>query len=214
MNKRKVCNTILLTTIIIGIILFYYFKPIDLSVDNLRALVKESNISYLIFLGLWIIRLFVFIPGMTLMLIGGVIFSPIEALILSLSGLVISDSIIFILGKSGLFEGLKNKIKEKYSDIYSLIEHENHKILAVGILCPIAPTDVICYLSSYLGLSYRRFIITFIAANIPALVLYSFLGDSFNDSAYKSIFIISTLVVTSVITIKEWRKLKLSINER
>ena len=69
MNKRKVCNTILLTTIIMGIILFYYFKPIDLSVDNLRALVKESNISYLIFLGLWIIRLFVFIPGMTLMLI-------------------------------------------------------------------------------------------------------------------------------------------------
>ena len=78
MNKRKVCNTILLTTIIMGIILFYYFKPIDLSVDNLRALVKESNISYLIFLGLWIIRLFVFIPGMTLMLIGGVIFSPIR----------------------------------------------------------------------------------------------------------------------------------------
>ena len=98
MNKRKVCNTILLTTIIMGIIL--------LSVDNLRALVKESNISYLIFLGLWIIRLFVFIPGMTLMLIGGVIFSPIEALILSLSGLVISDSIIFILGKMLVFQVL------------------------------------------------------------------------------------------------------------
>lgn len=112
-----------------------------------------------------------------------------------------------------LFEGIKNKIKKKYKDIYKLVEEENHKILAIGVLCPVAPTDVICYLSSYLGLGYRRFIITFIIANIPAVSLYSFLGDSFSNSIYNTVFIIITLIVTSIITIKKWNKLKLNIHQ-
>lgn len=213
MKKRKVYNVLILSMIILGSIAFCLFNPIDLSIENLKMIIKGSNIAYLVFLGIWIIRLIAFIPGVSLMLLGGLIFSPIEALILSLLGLVLSDTLVFILGKMDLFEGIKNKIKKKYKDIYKLVEEENHKILAIGVLCPVAPTDVICYLSSYLGLGYRRFIITFIIANIPAVSLYSFLGDSFSNSIYNTVFIIITLIVTSIITIKKWNKLKLNIHQ-
>ncbi|CUO91275.1 VTT domain-containing protein [Clostridium disporicum] len=213
MKKRKIYNVLILSMIILGSIAFCLFNPIDLSIENLKMIIKGSNIAYLIFLGIWIIRLIAFIPGVSLMLLGGLIFSPIEALILSLLGLVLSDTLVFILGKMDLFEGIKNKIKKKYKDIYKLVEEENHKILAIGVLCPVAPTDVICYLSSYLGLGYRRFIITFIIANIPAVSLYSFLGDSFSNSIYNTVFIIITLIVTSIITIKKWNKLKLNIHQ-
>ncbi|MCD2501971.1 VTT domain-containing protein [Clostridium sp. NSJ-145] len=213
MKKRKVYNVIILSMIILVSITFCLFNPIDLSIENLKMIIKGSNIAYLVFLGIWIIRLIAFIPGVSLMLLGGLIFSPIEALILSLLGLVLSDTLVFILGKMDLFEGIKNKIKKKYKDIYKLVEEENHKILAIGVLCPVAPTDVICYLSSYLGLGYRRFIITFIIANIPAVSLYSFLGDSFSNSIYNTVFIIITLIVTSIITIKKWNKLKLNIHQ-
>ena len=213
MKKRKIYNVLILSMIILGSIAFCFFNPIDLSIENLKMIIKGSNIAYLIFLGIWIIRLIAFIPGVSLMLLGGLIFSPIEALILSLLGLVLSDTLVFILGKMDLFEGIKNKIKKKYKDIYKLVEEENHKILAIGVLCPVAPTDVICYLSSYLGLGYRRFIITFIIANIPAVSLYSFLGDSFSNSIYNTVFIIITLIVTSIITIKKWNKLKLNIHQ-
>lgn len=213
MKKRKIYNVLILSMIILGSIAFCLFNPIDLSIENLKMIIKGSNIAYLIFLGIWIIRLIAFIPGVSLMLLGGLIFSPIEALILSLLGLVLSDTLVFILGKMDLFEGIKNKIKKKYKDIYKLVEEENHKILAIRVLCPVAPTDVICYLSSYLGLGYRRFIITFIIANIPAVSLYSFLGDSFSNSIYNTVFIIITLIVTSIITIKKWNKLKLNIHQ-
>lgn len=213
MKKRKIYNVLILSMIILGSIAFCLFNPIDLSIENLKMIIKGSNIAYLVFLGIWIIRLIAFIPGVSLMLLGGLIFSPIEALILSLLGLVLSDTLVFILGKMDLFEGIKNKIKKKYKDIYKLVEEENHKILAIGVLCPVAPTDVICYLSSYLGLGYRRFIITFIIANIPAVSLYSFLGDSFSNSIYNTVFIIITLIVTSIITIKKWNKLKLNIHQ-
>ena len=213
MKKRKIYNVLILSMIILGSIAFCLFNPIDLSIENLKMIIKGSNIAYLIFLGIWIIRLIAFILGVSLMLLGGLIFSPIEALILSLLGLVLSDTLVFILGKMDLFEGIKNKIKKKYKDIYKLVEEENHKILAIGVLCPVAPTDVICYLSSYLGLGYRRFIITFIIANIPAVSLYSFLGDSFSNSIYNTVFIIITLIVTSIITIKKWNKLKLNIHQ-
>lgn len=120
MKKRKVYNVIILSIVILSIIGFYLFNPIDLSIENLRMMVKGSNIAYLVFLGIWVIRLVAFIPGVSLMLLGGLIFSPIEALILSLSGLVLSDTLVFILGKIDLFDGIKSKIKKRYKDIYKI----------------------------------------------------------------------------------------------
>ena len=113
MKKRKIYNVLILSMIILGSIAFCLFNPIDLSIENLKMIIKGSNIAYLIFLGIWIIRLIAFIPGVSLMLLGGLIFSPIEALILSLLGLVLSDTLVFILGKMDFFEGIIHKIKKQ-----------------------------------------------------------------------------------------------------
>lgn len=215
MKKRNLSKIILLLVVVFGILAVNYIGPvdIDISIESLRVWVKGSNISYLIFLSLWILRLVLFIPGVTLMLLGGLIFSPMEAFILSMLGLIISDSLVFAIGKSSLFEGLRNKLKNKYEDIFILIQEYNYKLLALGVLCPVAPTDVICYLSSYLGLGYRKFLITFVLANLPATFLYSFLGTSFSESIYNTLFIVIMLAVTSIVSILEWNKLKASLDD-
>lgn len=204
---------ILYTTIIfITVVLVYIFMnsniSLDFSISNLRVWVGNSQLAPVIFIALWIIRLVAFIPGMTLMLLGGIIFSPLEAFILSLIGLVISDSLVFLLGKARLFKGFRNNLNKKYSDILILIQKYDYKFLALGVLCPVAPTDAICYLSSYLGIGYLKYIFTFIIANTPALILYSYLGESFQDSIYNTIFIIVTLLATGLLSLKVWNKLK------
>jgi uncharacterized membrane protein YdjX (TVP38/TMEM64 family) len=68
--------------------------------------------------------------------------------------------------------------------------------LALGIICPIAPTDAICYLSAAAGLNYKTYIFTIILANIPLMLIYSFVGISVSDSLFGT-----TLVILSVMLI-------------
>lgn len=89
-----------------------------------------------------------------------------------------------------------------------LIEEYSYKILAVGVLCPVAPTDVIVFLSSYVGMKLSKFLLIFITANIPALFLYSYLGESFQGSSMNSIFIIVTLAISGMLYIRLWNDLK------
>ena len=131
---------------------------IDFSIDTLRKWIDRSEYSKLFFILLWGIRLIAFIPGVTLMLLGGLIFDPSKAFLLSLIGIVLSDTLIFLLAKGNLFKRLKEKVSNKYPDLVKLIDRYNYKILAIGVLCPIAPTDVIVFLSSYMGMSFIRFV--------------------------------------------------------
>ena len=142
------------------------------------------------------------------MILCGLIFDPSKAFLLSMIGIVLSDILVFLLAKSKLLSGFRNKLENKYKDIIDLIEKYNYKILGIGVLCPVAPTDAIVFLSSYVGMKFSRFLVVFIIANIPALFLYSNLGESFQDSNMNTIFIIITLIISGILSIKLWNNLK------
>lgn len=187
---------------------------VEFTIENLKEWVDKSSMAVFLFLSLWILRLIIFIPGITLTILGGLVFLPVQAFFLSLVGLILSGTLVFLVGKKRLFKKKRDRLKEKHLDIINLIETYNYKFLALGVICPIAPTDVICYMSSYLGLPYRKYIITFIIANIPAVILYSLIGESFNSSIYNVIFIIITLIIIAIVSLKLWNDMKIAINNK
>ncbi len=217
-NKRTIIYAViaLITCSIIMLCLSFIKKNfnLDFSLDGLRLYVEGKPYSELIFVAMWTIRLIAFIPGVTLMILGGLIFTPGKAFILSLIGIVISDTLVYLFVKAKVFEGFRNKMIDKYPDLIALIKTYNYKILFVGVLCPVAPTDILVFLSSYLGMNYNKFVIVFIVANIPALLLYSYLGESFQTSIYNSMFIIVTLIVSGVLTIRLWNELRGQLRSR
>ena len=210
MDKNKKILIGIGISILIGILFLFGSEilAMDLSIQGLRKFVEQMPMASAVFVGLWIARLVLMIPGVTLTLLGGLMFTPTEAFTLSLIGLVLSDTLIYAVGRINIFSKFKENLKEKHEDIFALIEEYNYKFLALGVLCPVAPTDVICYLSSYFGLGYIKYIITFILANIPSLLLYSFLGESFGDSIYSTLFIVITLAIIGVMSLRIWNKLK------
>ena len=142
------------------------------------------------------------------MLLGGIIFEPSKAFCLSLIGIVISDAIVFSIAKIRILSSLRKKIENKYPEVISLLEAYNYKILGIGVLCPVAPTDAIVFLSSYMGISFYKFLLVFIGSNLPALFLYSYLGQSFDGSIFNTIMIVVTLTITAIFSIKLWKELK------
>lgn len=193
---------------IIGIKTLFNNLNIDFSVDSLRQLIDSMKYSEIIFIILWCIRLISFIPGMTLMVLGGLIFEPAKAVILSLLGVLISGTIVFAVAKNNLFKGLREKISKKYPQIIELIDSYNYKILAVGVLCPVAPTDVIVFVSSCMGISFNKFTLIFTVANMPGVFLYSYLGESFNGSILNTAMIVITLIITGIFSVKLWNEMK------
>lgn len=181
---------------------------IDFSLEALRGWIEGNPLSEVFFIVLWSIRLIAFIPGVTLMLLGGLIFEPNKAFMLSLLGIVISDAIVFAIARVKILSGLRKRIENKYPEVISLLEAYNYKILGIGVLCPVAPTDAIVFLSSYMGISFLKFLLVFIGANLPALFLYSYLGQSFDGSIFNTIMIVVTLTITGIFSVKLWNELK------
>ena len=212
MKSKKILYSIVAVAIIIVMTMcIFLFKDnitIDFSIDKLRLWIESKQFSEILFILLWSLRLVLFIPGVTLMILGGLIFEADKAFILSLVGIVLSDTLVFSLAKSRMLSGLRNKISLKYPEIISMIESYSYKILGVGVLCPVAPTDVIVFLSSYIGMKFSRFLIIFITANIPALFLYSYLGESFQGSSMNTVFIVVTLAISAVLSIRLWNDLR------
>lgn len=208
MRKKILCSISIVVTMIL---LFSVFKDgisIESNINNLRDGIDLGIIKPSVFVALWILRLVAAIPGVTLTILGGLIYSPAEAVMLSLMGLVLSDSLVFLVGKSGLFKGFRKKLTQKHGDVMKLIEEYNYKFLALGVLCPVAPTDAICYLSAYLGINYFKYIATFIVSNLPAVFLYSYIGESFQNSIWNTLFIVLTILATGLMSVKMWNKLK------
>ena len=210
-NKKIFYSSIAVAIIIVMALCIFLFNDninMDFNIESLRVWIESKQFAEMLFILLWSLRLVLFIPGVTLMVLGGLIFQSEKAFILSLVGIVLSDTLVFLLAKSKMLGGLRKKISEKYPEIISMIESYSYKILGVGVLCPVAPTDVIVFLSSYVGMKFSKFLLIFIIANIPALFLYSYLGESFQQSSMNTIFIVVTLAISAILSIRLWNDLR------
>ena len=194
---------------ILLIVLLKHFDLLSLNMSTVKELISEhKNYAYLLFIGLWIFRLFFIIPGTTLMILGGVCFGPFEASLLSTIGLVISETFVYLFSRSFVGNKVKNHFQNRHPELNNLLETYNYKFLALGIICPIAPTDIICFLSASIGIKYSTYMLTIIIANTPLRMLYSFIGISLSESTFGLVFVIVSLVFVFAASIKVWKDLK------
>lgn len=196
-NKVIINLTIIVTWILLFILIKNHSKITNLT-DLINLIKYHSKTSTIIFLILSTTRIFTFLLGAIFMIIGGMIFNPIKGFVLTLISIAISETIIFIISRHFCNGILTEKINAKYPKILAISKEYNIKFLVLGILCPAAPTDLVCFISSYAGLKYKNFILAVILSNIPIIIVYTVLGQSFLYSIYYFLFIVSTFLVISI----------------
>ncbi|WP_176461720.1 TVP38/TMEM64 family protein [Anaeromicrobium sediminis] len=207
MKKHNTVPKILMIIIWAFILLLirYYFKISSLS-DLMKFIEYNKGLSTVTFFIISSIRIFALLPGMPFMIMSGILFDPIVGFTLCMLSIIISETLIFILGKNSYNMKFINKINNKFPQLMHVSKKYNYKFLVLGILCPISPTDIICFISSYMGLSYRNFLLTIIIAHMPLILIYNILGQSFLYSTYYFIFLAVTLFVISIYLISIWNK--------
>jgi uncharacterized membrane protein YdjX (TVP38/TMEM64 family) len=190
--------------------LIYILFRLDLltgNIDNLNQFFNScGDYKALIFIALSSLRIVALIPSAVFMVLAGVIFNPLEGILLTLISVMLSETIVYITSKVLVSSGIQNLLINKYPRLYELLLKNNTKILAIGILCPIAPSDVACFLASSTGLTYRKFILTVVIANMPMTMLYGFLGNSFLSSGNNTMIIAVIIIAISIYSLYLWNK--------
>jgi uncharacterized membrane protein YdjX (TVP38/TMEM64 family) len=121
-----------------------------------------------------------------------------------------SLSIIYFLGKYLVASKLRLWIIKKNPYIESMLKEHGIKLFTVGLFCPIAPGDVLCLLLSTLNVSFFKYIAIIIFTHIPWVILYSFLGYSFNHSLISVVVVAISIITVTSYSISSWNKIKSS----
>lgn len=190
--------------------LIYILFRFNLLTGNISSINQFLNNcgSYkeLIFTALATLRIVALIPSAVFMILAGIIFNPIEGVALTFISVVLSETIIFIISKILICSNIQDYLVKRNPKLYKQLLKNNTKILAIGILCPIAPSDVACFLAGSTGLSYRKFMLTVVMSNMPMMILFIFLGNNGMSSASNAIIIAVIIAVMSIYSIYLWKK--------
>lgn len=189
------------------IILFIFFKY-QLYIDGtskitgfLQAYPKYSALLFLIIASF---RIFTFVPCTVFIIVSGILFDPVKAFILVTIANLLSEILLFLFVKATIGMGYQEKIINKYPKIYSLIQNNSVKILALGVSSPVVPSDIVCFFSALTGMSFSKYALTIFIADTPVILLYTFLGISTKYSVYVFIATLIIVILVSYINYRRW----------
>jgi uncharacterized membrane protein YdjX (TVP38/TMEM64 family) len=206
-NMKKLGKVLIIVVWVAIIYAFFKLNLLNGDMNKLSDFLKNhGEYKTLLFIALSTFRVLALIPSAVFMILGGIMFTPMQGFFLTLISVILSETIIFILSKVMLAAKVQEYLVNKYPKVYKLLLRNNTRILALGILCPLAPSDVACFLASSTGIKYGKFMVTVVIANIPMAILYSFLGDSVTSSLNNSLIIGSIVLVISCYSIYLWNR--------
>jgi uncharacterized membrane protein YdjX (TVP38/TMEM64 family) len=187
------------------LLIFFKFQLYD---DGTNKIIKFLNTykeySALLFLIIASLRIFTLVPCTVFIIIGGVLFNPLEAFVLTAIANLISEMLLYFFAKLTLGKSYQNKIIQKYPKIYDMVKKNNVQILALGVSSPVVPSDIVCFFSVLTEISLLKYILTILIADTPVILLYTFLGISMKYSLYVFLAMLIILILVNFINFKKW----------
>ncbi len=167
------------------------------------SLVENAPISgRLIFLAIQILQVFVaFIPGEVVEVAAGAVFGPIEGTGLSLLGIAIGSTIIFLLTKWLGIKFVSLFISEEKINSMKFIKNNRrlNNLVFIIFFIPGTPKDLLTYFVGLTRMKLFHFLGLSLVARIPSVLTSTLAGDAINNNEWKSAIII--FAATGIVSI-------------
>ena len=211
-NKKKIITIIsLILLVVITYFIFKIFTP-----EKIRSIIQGyGKNAALIYILLFSILPIFFFPVPILALAAGISFGLFEGVLYTMIGAMINSSIMFLMAKKfakdKVLEIFRKKISEKwYNKIINAEKVNGVFIIFLMRLLPIAPYNVINYLSGLTEISFLKYSIATFLGIIPGTFVFLNVGDK-AINVYSKEFIIAiigfvVLTVISFVLIKKYDK--------
>ena len=192
--------------IVIGLIIYLtikmypYFDKINKDevykeefIENIRS---YGFLSFFIILGLQILQtIFMIIPSGPIVMISGVLFNPVIAIIVCLIGQTIGGVIVYYLVRLLGYRFIAlfidpNKIKNS-----KLLGNEvRTRVLMFGyLLIPALPKDIIAFIVPFTKVKVKNFIIINLIARIPMTIVTVLIGSSIINGSYTLAIVLGSI---------------------
>ncbi len=185
-KKRKIIHTSIVVFVITAILVLSYFifkwtgiwEYIN-SVDKIRGLILS--------LGFWGRLAFVFlqflqvtflpIPSTVSTLAGVLVFGPLQASLLSLSGIMLGSVLAFWLGRRFGRKLVSFMVGEETCHKWTNFLTNAKYSFVVMMLLPIFPDDILCLVAGLTDMSWLFFVVTNLISRPLAIFLTCYLGS-------------------------------------
>lgn len=153
-----------------------------LSIDSILSIAEKHHAMSVLFLLLLfgIKSMTIVVPIDSLYMVCGMLYSPLEALLVSYMGITVGFSVPYILGRWSGGDGIE-KLMKKYPKIDKILSAQQENEVLIAFLARIIggiPYDV---MSMYFGacrMSYIKFILSSLAGCSLTLVTMTLIGDA------------------------------------
>ena len=211
-NKKKIITiTSLILLVVITYFIFKIFTP-----EKIRSIIQGyGKNAALIYILLFSILPIFFFPVPILALAAGISFGLFEGVLYTMIGAMINSSIMFLMAKKfakdKVLEIFRKKISEKwYNKIINAEKANGVFIIFLMRLLPIAPYNVINYLSGLTEISFLKYSMATFLGIIPGTFVFLNVGDK-AINVYSKEFTIAiigfvVLTVISFVLIKKYDK--------
>lgn len=190
-------------------LLLYNLGIITSDVQKIKLWLRsDTEAAIVLFIFISFVRVVVLLPNTIFFILGGICFGPILGFALSMIAFTITESAVYLFGRYFGGDTLRAYMKSRNNNIFLLLDKYGYEFLALGVLCPISPTDIVCCAAAMLGYEYKKYILTSAVANMPMMLLYSFLGESFGNSIVYNVSLGIILLLVGNYTAVLWKRLK------
>ncbi|MDF2822105.1 MAG: associated Golgi protein [Clostridiales bacterium] len=209
-SVKKKYKVILMVLFWLAIVITFYTQGLlTTDVDKINDIIgKTPIVMRFLFVILSTVRVLFFIPQTIFIIIGSILFGPYEGFLLSVLSLGLSQSAMYVIGRFFQNKLLGEIFLEKNKAIITILNKYGYKILALGIVCPIIPSDLITLSAACIKLNYKKCIATIVIADAPMIFLYGFLGNDMEDALFFKIFAIAVILLVSYLSFVIWNKIK------
>ncbi|ADL53338.1 VTT domain-containing protein [Clostridium cellulovorans] len=209
----KKINKVIMMSSFWGVVVYvlYRFGLITTDLNKINVIIGNDPIKMrCLFVFLSTVKVAFLIPQTIFIIGGSIIFGPYEGFLLSVLSLAISQSIMYVVGKFFQKQLLGETFLEKNKEIISILKKYGYKVLALGVVCPVTPSDLFTVSAACIKLDYKKCIATIVMADAPMIFLYGFLGIGFKESVGFKILVVILIVFISYYTFYIWNKVKKS----
>ena len=182
-NRQKLLILTFTLLLLVGGGWFLYrsgFFQAVCSLDTLRSYIDRfAPYSYLVFFLVQFLSVVLApIPSNLTAAAGGVLFGVWPAFLLTFSAVLAGSFLVFwlarVLGRDFADKFVSRKLSEKYQGV---LRTKAPVFLALALLFPFFPDDILCILAGLTSLSFRRFALIVLLTRPWGLLFASALGD-------------------------------------
>ena len=215
---------IILVTVFFGLMILlavFVGKPLVESIfsgegdaaSTFQKIVDSNPVSgRLIYVGIQILQVFIaFIPGEVVEVAGGLAFGAIEGMLLSLIGVAIGSSVIFMLTKTLGMRFVELFVeRERINEMKFIRDGRNLEWLVFYVFfIPGTPKDLLTYVVGLTRMKLVPFLIISLVARVPSVLSSTWGGDAIMSGEYtKAIIIFGVALGCSLIGLLMYNILK------